>query len=807
MRARGTLRAAAPARWLVAAAVCWAGCSEDPAPAAKDSGAADAAADSSADVLHEDATGNSDAGASTDLGAVDSSADSSGPNLDATPVDAAQPDVPGANDAVDAGDPCAGKDCDDQQSCTQDSCNDGQCAHLPVAAPCTDDNACTTGDACADGKCTGVGGDCDDGNACTDDTCKPAIGCKHAPGSDGKLCAGGKCASGKCALLGPCDGKKPGDPCEDGDKCTEGETCQGGACKGAAVNCDDKDPCTDNACLPAAGCTATDNNAPCDDGDACTKADGCAAGKCVGGKLDCNDGNDCTLDACESKQCTHDYASNGAKCEDGNLCTTSDDCSNGKCLQGEPKSCDDGKPCTADACDKATGKCGHTVLLGKVCEGPACLQNGKCNASGNCEGKLIPCDDGNDCTVDACGKDSGGKVSCVHTAAKAGTVCGEVKRCDGTVCVDGGNGWARGIAAADHHTCAIRGCGNANACQPPHGAMHCWGAAAKGQLGSGISASPELAPKVVGTGSWLAVAAGEAFTCAIDKDQVAWCWGANSFGQLANNSTSAGVGKPGKVLRTGGLPLEDNLEIVAGGTHACARQAEGLVHCWGGNDVGQLAAGGTWKASQLGKIALLPKSAGLAASGETTCSIGVDGKVHCVGGGGYGELGHGKKVASSIQNQVVHSLQAPLLVRGGHNHFCALTSQRQVVCWGRGHLGQNGAAGKDATAPTLVKGLPLKVFGLDAGGDTTCAFGPDGTTWCWGAGNGKQNGTTNASKALQPVKIGGAPKYLLALGMTHACGLTTTGNVTCWGSNAQGQVGIGVLGGVFSDPKDVKTSP
>jgi hypothetical protein len=46
--------------------------------------------------------------------------------------------------------------------------------------------------------------------------------------------------------------------------------------------CDDSNPCTDDSCDPATGCSSTANAAPCDDGSTCTVGDTCQGGACVG---------------------------------------------------------------------------------------------------------------------------------------------------------------------------------------------------------------------------------------------------------------------------------------------------------------------------------------------------------------------------------------------------------------------------------------------------------------------------------------------------------------------------------------------
>src|SRR5262249_18759308 len=160
-----------------------------------------------------------------------------------------------------------------------------------------DGNACTTNDTCAGGTC--VGGpalNCNDNNVCTADSCAPATGCQHAnvPGAcdDGNACtttdacSNGNCVGGRplnCHDTTPCTPAPRAPPTrakhantprprDDGNACTTNDTCSGGVCVGgAAPNCDDGNPCTDDSCNPATGCVHTNNTAPCDDGNACTQ--------------------------------------------------------------------------------------------------------------------------------------------------------------------------------------------------------------------------------------------------------------------------------------------------------------------------------------------------------------------------------------------------------------------------------------------------------------------------------------------------------------------------------------------------------
>lgn len=125
-----------------------------------------------------------------------------------------------------------------------------------------------------------------------------------------------------------------------GRRCLQERTVRG---RQGALNCDDGNVCTDDACDAKAGCTHKANTASCDaDGSACTTGDACKSGACVAGsKKTCDDFNSCTDDSCDSKTGFCAYTNNAAGCSDGDACTKDDVCSSGQC-KGTPTACD---PC------------------------------------------------------------------------------------------------------------------------------------------------------------------------------------------------------------------------------------------------------------------------------------------------------------------------------------------------------------------------------------------------------------------------------------------------------------------------------
>ena len=363
--------------------------------------------------------------------------------------------------------------CNDDNTCTKDSCDtkSGKCVFdvLKDGSDCTDGTVCTKTDTCAKGQCLGKLIVCDDEKLCTVDSCDADKGCvftdlKDTPCDDNNPCTlKDKCGGGSCqpgtardcpsadfciiAKCSPTDGKcgyqnKPaGTPCTDGTKCTEKDACSQGSCVGAALNCDDSNPCTDDSCDLSAGCTQVVNTAGCSDGSKCTVGDTCKAGTCgAGNKKVCDDGNVCTADTCDAQTGDCKFANLETACDDGSKCTKADTCAGGLCI-GKAVDCNDGNPCTDDTCTKDKG-CQNVANTAPCDDGDKCSDFDKC-ADKACAGTpKVPakdCDDGNPCTDDTCAK----AVGCQHAnntkACDDGNKCTEGDVCNGGKCNSGGN--------------------------------------------------------------------------------------------------------------------------------------------------------------------------------------------------------------------------------------------------------------------------------------------------------------------------------------------------------------------------------
>lgn len=340
---------------------------------------------------------------------------------------------------------------------------DGSCSLAPTngGSPCDDGNKCTYGESCSDGAC--IGGkalNCNDGDLCTDDSCQPGVGCtasfNDAPCDDGDLCTTKDfCAAGDCSPGEPlnCDDNNPctndicnpvkgclhtnsSQPCDDLDPCTEQDSCSGGLCLGTLPkDCGDDNPCTDDICIPLAGCSYNNNVNPCNDGNACTVADMCNGGSCSpGSTLDCDDGNVCTADSCSPSNGLCLHAPTPGDCDDNNPCTTTDTCSGGKCVGSAPPDCDDENVCTTDYCDPASG-CVHLLNNAPCDDDNLCTTKDQCNLGECVGGPALTCTDGNPCTDDGCKPEAGCSFTPNQAPCDDTNACTENDTCKAGWCV------------------------------------------------------------------------------------------------------------------------------------------------------------------------------------------------------------------------------------------------------------------------------------------------------------------------------------------------------------------------------------
>ncbi|MFW6078098.1 MAG: RCC1 domain-containing protein [Gemmatimonadota bacterium] len=178
--------------------------------------------------------------------------------------------------------------------------------------------------------------------------------------------------------------------------------------------------------------------------------------------------------------------------------------------------------------------------------------------------------------------------------------------------------------------------------------------------------------------------------------------------------------------------------------------------------------------------------------GAHSCAVSTEGDAYCWGRGANGELGEGRTRSTGEPVRVAADRAWTGLALGFH-HSCGLDEAGRVHCWGWNANEQLGL-GPGATGvrrPNPVVG-ELRFTAITAGWYHTCGLDEDGAAHCWGYNAHGQVGDGSTADRPAPTPVAGGHRFeAIAAGGLHTCGVTTDGGAYCWGWNAWGQLGDG----------------
>jgi alpha-tubulin suppressor-like RCC1 family protein len=307
---------------------------------------------------------------------------------------------------------------------------------------------------------------------------------------------------------------------------------------------------------------------------------------------------------------------------------------------------------------------------------------------------------------------------------------------------------------------------------------------------------------IVSTLSLTSVAAGGFQSCALTPAGAAYCWGFSG-----DNSGSMSSTIPRAVF--GGLELAS---LAVGGSFACGRTPAGMAYCWGGNSTGTLGNGSTTSNSDPVAVHGGRTFASLTTGLYHACGLTPAGAAYCWGSGFDGELGTGSGDGSSIPVAVSGGLTFASLSAGSF-HTCGVTSSAEAYCWGSNAWGQlgDGSTSPRSLIPVAVSG-GLAFSSVSSGNGHTCGLTAGGTAYCWGANSwgqlGNAMGAGMAIRTTTPVEVEGGHTFTsLTASSAFSCGVTVSGGAYCWGSNADGRLGIGTGGVGQFNPFDFHVTP
>jgi alpha-tubulin suppressor-like RCC1 family protein len=148
------------------------------------------------------------------------------------------------------------------------------------------------------------------------------------------------------------------------------------------------------------------------------------------------------------------------------------------------------------------------------------------------------------------------------------------------------------LSAGLNHTCGVA----------TGGVALCWGRNATGQLGNGGTTDASVPTPVAGGRLFASIAAAglsadAGHSCAVATDGAAYCWGASARGELGTAAELPACPTPSSAAyscaRTpqpvaGGIVFS---RVTAGRTHTCGIARRDVAYCWGENSAGQLGDG------------------------------------------------------------------------------------------------------------------------------------------------------------------------------------------------------------------------
>lgn len=248
--------------------------------------------------------------------------------------------------------------------------------------------------------------------------------------------------------------------------------------------------------------------------------------------------------------------------------------------------------------------------------------------------------------------------------------------------------------------------------------------------------------------TWSDVAVGDAFGCAIDVDDTAWCWGSDpgldgrtvlqlaagpDFGCALDLDGQVGCSGADTAGQVSTAPTEPGfVDVTAGTDHACALSDSGAVSCWGADDQGQ--------ATGVPDTTFLDVHAG----DGFTCGR---------------EAGTSLPICWGDAPAIDQDTPLAALTTTGAG-VCGVEPEGAVVCW---------------DSPVVADDLGEPIVALAGGADTACARSSTLDLRC--SGDGEAADAPSQAVVAVSVSPDGA----------WGCAVTERYALTCWGDRVEGQ--------------------
>lgn len=160
-------------------------------------------------------------------------------------------------------------------------------------------------------------------------------------------------------------------------------------------------------------------------------------------------------------------------------------------------------------------------------------------------------------------------------------------------------------------------------------------------------------------------------------------------------------------------------------------------------------------------------------------------------GGSNGSEGSDGSVRALLVSDV-----ATARIASGVDHNCFVRKGGAAACWGFDGNGERGdgpgATASQSLPSAVVQELSGTLVGVDTGFIHVCGLSSSGDVLCWGDNFYGQLGDAGNGSADAPVRVSGGFSFdVLSVGSHHACALEASGDAFCWGRATNGRLGSG----------------